>query len=190
MWPLLLVTIGTFWFHGCVFLPWNETRWDLRRLSDVVHDRLPVANLNGLVHLSMGSCVLYYAWQMCWYFDRGDVEHLLLGLTLLFGTRTVMMALCPLRAPLEIRQLHDPVWDRLSQGRAGTFANDLFFSGHVSTLVLLGLTSKHGAWWFWANALLTVWCMLLGRVHYTVDMLVAPYIAFGTHHVTAWLLGE
>lgn len=64
-----------------------------------------------------------------------------------------------------------------------TFGGDLFFSGHVANMVMLGLI-------FWNIAIMRYFFMgmafvfgvsaVLGHYHYTIDVLSAPFFAYGT----------
>ncbi len=63
-----------------------------------------------------------------------------------------------------------------------TFGGDLFFSGHVANLFMLGLC-------FWSIKILRYFFILmsivfgisalLGHYHYTIDVLAAPFFAYG-----------
>ncbi|MEO6133412.1 MAG: phosphatase PAP2-related protein, partial [Saprospiraceae bacterium] len=59
-----------------------------------------------------------------------------------------------------------------------TFAKDLFFSGHVSTMTLLVLVEKK-EWIKWVKAVFTLAIGILlawQHVHYTIDLVVAPVV--------------
>ena len=58
---------------------------------------------------------------------------------------------------------------------------DLFFSGHTATMYLLYLMLPAGIYRKLAfiGALVMMVCLLFQRVHYTVDVIVAPFFAYG-----------
>jgi hypothetical protein len=72
-----------------------------------------------------------------------------------------------------------------------TFWGDLFFSGHVANTCMLGFIF----WqlrplrylWFTASAILGI-SAILGRYHYTIDVVAAPFFAYGTFQLSRnWL---
>ncbi len=109
-------------------------------------------------------------------------EMVLLGLKcylLLTLLRMVSMYMLTLEAPEGIIPLHDPLVDVIAYG-GNTFNKDLFFSGHVATLALfVGLEQRP---MFKAillvNTILVAGLILLQRVHYTMDVLAAPFITY------------
>jgi hypothetical protein len=105
--------------------------------------------------------------------------------TLLLLVRIVCLYYVPLEPSSRIIPLQDPFIGGLFY--SGTpVTKDLFFSGHVSTLFLLWLINPTPAL---KNILLlctiTVACLiLLQHVHYTVDILAAPFFAWGCYRLT------
>ncbi|MDJ0522545.1 MAG: phosphatase PAP2-related protein [Planctomycetota bacterium] len=102
------------------------------------------------------------------------------GYAYLALTRIVLMYLMPLDPPETIIPLRDPLVELFSTG-ADPLTRDLFFSGHTATLFLLYLVQPGGRL---RGALLaatvvvaslTVW----QHTHYLVDVLVAPFLAYG-----------
>lgn len=94
--------------------------------------------------------------------------------------RMITMYLFTLEPPDGIIVLQDPFIDRLAYG--GTvFTKDLFFSGHVATLTLLGLVEERP----WSKKIVLGGTVVVGvliiiqRVHYTIDVLAAPVITYG-----------
>lgn len=114
---------------------------------------------------------------------------------LMVAVRTVMMFVTPLDPPPTMIPLLDPVvtWLRewLGQRSAATLTptKDLFFSGHTATMCVLGLTAQ-SPWlrrFFFACAGVMASLVIVQHVHYTVDVLVAPFVAFAAHRcVLAW----
>ena len=99
--------------------------------------------------------------------------------------RIVAMWATPLEAPPGMLALHDPLV-RLF-GPARLLSKDLFFSGHTSTLVLLGLTVPGRAWSaaFLAAAAAVGFSVLVQHVHYTIDVLAAPFFAYASVRIAA-----
>jgi len=102
------------------------------------------------------------------------------GYAYLALVRVALMALVPLDPPATIIPLRDPLVELFSTGDA-PLTRDLFFSGHTATLFLLYLVHPPGRVRAGlllaaiAVAGLTVW----QHTHYVVDVLVAPFVAYG-----------
>ncbi len=93
--------------------------------------------------------------------------------------RAITLTLFTLEPPEGIIPLIDPFVSRVAYG-ASVFNKDLFFSGHTSTLILLLLLEKEKLWrWMLLGLTLIVAFLLIKqRVHYTVDILAAPFAAW------------
>ncbi|MDD4972758.1 MAG: phosphatase PAP2-related protein [Bacteriovorax sp.] len=97
-------------------------------------------------------------------------------------TRIVMMFILPLSPPIGMILLQDPFVEFFGTGK--TLVNDLFFSGHTATMFLLLLAvPKKLKWIFLIITILVAISVLIQKVHYTVDVLVAPYISFTCYHL-------
>ena len=97
--------------------------------------------------------------------------------------RMGVMAVTPLEAPPDTIPLRDPLVQIFGTGEVLT--RDLFFSGHTATLALLTLLAPGRAsrrFFLVCTALVAV-CVLWQHVHYTVDVLVAPFFAFASREL-------
>jgi hypothetical protein len=97
--------------------------------------------------------------------------------------RMAAMYLAPLEPPPGIIELRDPFVEFFGGGK--TLTRDLFFSGHTSTTFLLFLVIP-GRWLRVAYAgatLLVGLCVVLQHVHYTVDVVAAPFFAYGAYSI-------
>jgi membrane-associated phospholipid phosphatase len=97
--------------------------------------------------------------------------------------RMAAMYLAPLEPPPGMIELRDPFVEFFGGGR--TLTRDLFFSGHTSTMFLLFLVvpGKRLRLVFAAATLLVGCCVILQHVHYAVDVLAAPFFAFGAYSI-------
>lgn len=102
--------------------------------------------------------------------------------------RMTMMYATPLEAPEGFIPLVDPVIEFFGAGK--TVNKDLFFSGHTSTIFLLYLTATSSRLraLFLACTLLVASCVLVQHVHYTIDVLVAPFASYGSWRIAKSLL--
>jgi hypothetical protein len=190
-----LLAIGT--FAGLIvalislnrFLQLNERRTGTT-LLDPVLAALPAADLSaplfaliyGTLLLALGSLAR-------------QPRALLVALqayALLASFRMGMMYTIPLEAPPGMIMLIDPFVRAFGDGP--NWAKDLFFSGHTSTTFLCALSVR--------SRTLRLLCLgacasvavliLVQHAHYTIDVLVAPFVAFASqrlaHHFSARVL--
>ncbi len=103
------------------------------------------------------------------------------GLMLIF--RTIAMYLTPFDAPEKILLLNDPFVQFFAKGDILT--KDLFFSGHTGTLFLVFLLAENKTLKsvFLILTILVGTAVLLQHVHYSVDVFVAPFVAYGAYRI-------
>lgn len=101
--------------------------------------------------------------------------------------RIAAMYVTPLDPPPGMIPLNDPLVRLFGPGKLLT--KDLFFSGHTSTLFLLGLAVA--GWrsraFFLSSAAAVAACVLEQHVHYTIDVLAAPFFAYASWRVAVLL---
>ena len=95
--------------------------------------------------------------------------------------RMAAMYLAPLEPPPGIIELRDPFVEFFGAGKP--FTRDLFFSGHTSTTFLLFLVIPGGRLRiaYACATLLVGLCVVFQHVHYTVDVVAAPFFAYGAY---------
>ncbi len=104
--------------------------------------------------------------------------HAVLAYTVLVILRGISMYLLPLDPPPDMIELQDPVVEIFGTGQLLT--KDLFFSGHTSLMFLLYLVSR-SRWLrllFLAGTVLTAVAVTAQHVHYSVDVFIAPFMAY------------
>ena len=97
--------------------------------------------------------------------------------------RFAAMYVTALDPPPGIIPLADPLVQFFGSGKAPT--KDLFFSGHTSTLILLALTTTK-RWMRWCFILCAVSVGVLivwQHVHYAIDVLVGPFVAYASYRL-------
>lgn len=167
------------------FLGFNEARQGAA-LTDPLLALLPSHDVTwltfGLIYLCLFAAI---------YFLVGHPRELLVAISsyaILAIVRMTMMYVTPLEAPHGFIPLVDPVIEFFGTG--STVNKDLFFSGHTSTLFLLFLTASV-RWlraFFLACTIVVATCVLIQHVHYTIDVLVAPFAAYGAYRLARLLL--
>ena len=101
---------------------------------------------------------------------------------LLLLIRITAMYVTPFAPPEEMIVLSDPV---AGLGPGGAMTNDLFFSGHTATIFLFYLTTvdRLSQRIFLVLTILLAFMLLFQHVHYTVDVLAAPFFAYGAYRI-------
>lgn len=102
------------------------------------------------------------------------------GYAVLAAFRIAAMWVTPLDPPPGMIELQDPLVQQLGTGQLLT--RDLFFSGHASTMFLLFLAvpGRGAKALLLACTALVSACVLWQHVHYAVDVLVAPFVAYAS----------
>lgn len=101
--------------------------------------------------------------------------------------RMLVLWAVPLEPPLTMLSLHDPFLAFVFHSTAVPITKDLFFSGHTSVTTLLLLAGRGRLWRLvFGLAVLAVGVLVLVlRIHYSYDVLAAPFFAWAAY----WLAG-
>lgn len=99
--------------------------------------------------------------------------------------RILSISLVPLNAPTGIIELADPC--SILFYRSNVITKDLFFSGHTATLIVGGLCmqSKRDKTIAFIAAAVVGILLLVQHVHYTADVIAAPFFSW-----ICWYLGK
>ncbi len=139
-------------------------------LHDIVHDNIPRLDTS-FIHAESTFIISDFRYYILFFFPR-YILFTLKTLSLFILVRAIFINLTSLPTPLESYFI----------GSNFTFGGDLFFSGHVANTFLFGLVFYKrkpffSAFFFIASFVLG-FSAILGRYHYTVDVLAAPFFAF------------
>jgi len=109
---------------------------------------------------------------------------------LMIAVRIAAMYVVPLDPPQNMIALNDPFVQLFGTGKPLT--KDLFFSGHTATLFLLYMGTKRILLKriFLIFTITVGISVLLQHVHYTADVLVAPFAAYGCYSLAGYLRSE
>ncbi len=127
--------------------------------------------------------VLYVSLAVAVWFLLSEPKQLMIAFqayVVLSAFRFAAILLVPLDPPDSIIALKDPFTEYFGANEALT--KDLFFSGHTSLAYLYFLTARM-RWLrkvFLACTVLIGCCVLIQHVHYTIDVLVAPFVTYGS----------
>lgn len=184
MLPTLVLLLN---FYSTNFMHWNEfERKDKVQLSDRILSVIKnTKDTSRYVNMATYSLVL--SWIITTILQSQSVAKVLQGLLSFFYVsmfRMLTMYLLGLRAPSDTQ----PLVDKITEAATETVAlkDDLFFSGHTALLFLpvffiqettfVGLVIKTVHLF---GVLSVMYAMLLSKVHYPVDMVVAiPFSYF------------
>ncbi len=104
--------------------------------------------------------------------------------------RMAMMYVVPLDPPAGTIDLQDPLVFVVGTGTKVT--KDLFFSGHTATLFMIFLVTEK-KWLknvFLLNTILVGVFVILQKVHYSADVMVAPFVSYGAYRLVGFLNRE
>jgi hypothetical protein len=96
--------------------------------------------------------------------------------------RATGIYLHPFKGHRDMIPLQDPIIDHFL-GVSKPLRNDLFISGHCGTLSLMGMLLYPYMPYYLSACMLTALLMILSRVHYTADCLLAPMFSLFSFYV-------
>lgn len=130
--------------------------------------------------------LIYFSLILFIYISIKDPSRIMIalqayGLMVLF--RIIAMYLTPFEAPEKLLLLNDPFVQLF--GKGDVLTKDLFFSGHTGTLFLLFLLADNKKFKsvLLVATILVGLAVLLQHVHYSIDVFVAPFIAYGSYRI-------
>ncbi|MBL7979238.1 MAG: hypothetical protein JNN12_12940 [Bacteroidetes Order II. Incertae sedis bacterium] len=172
----ILLAIAAIVFILPPFLDVIEARTG-RRIYD------PVLAIIGPVHISEWIFVATYSVSFLGVFRNIHSPHHVLWIIFAYAGinlfRMITMAIVPLEPPETIMALRDPFLE------GGVYAGapkikDLFFSGHTATVGMFIFMERDVRWRlaFIFGTVLVALLLLWQHVHYTIDVLAAPFFSF------------
>jgi len=107
--------------------------------------------------------------------------------TLVVLVRIITLYLTPLCPPEHMIPLIDPVVKNFGTGQLLT--KDLFFSGHTATMFFLFLVSENKKMKsiFFSGFIIIAIAVLLQHVHYTIDVVAAPFFTYTAFRIITLL---
>ncbi|MHB8930220.1 MAG: phosphatase PAP2-related protein [Melioribacteraceae bacterium] len=178
---ITLILLALVLFLLANFLAYNE-----RRLGFTLND--PFLSSFNPVDLTWLTFILIYLGLITALvfltFHPARMLTALQSYTLISALRIITIYFLPLNAPVQIIPLTDPFVEFFGGGT--TLLRDLFFSGHTSTMFLFFLTAKSKKLKvvFLICTFLVASFVLLQHVHYTIDVLAAPFFAYTSYRIS------
>ena len=172
-----------------LFLPLFFQNIELRNgrvINDVVLQYIKPYNVSALIFLlvwSMAALTAVRAIQQPYIFLLFLWSFIFLTLS-----RIVAITVHPLNPPVGLIPLVDPLSNAFYKG--GFITKDLFFSGHVSTQFLMFFCMRKNTdrLIVFCSIILLVVLLLVQHVHYTIDILAAPFFSYCCYSMGKWLV--
>lgn len=147
-------------------------------VSDLFLDHLPLVDVS-LLFID-GAVLMAILILLLGFFHPRRLPSLLHNIALLYSFRAIALTLTHLGPPLSEAPpvvLGDTITDRFVGGA------DYFFSGHTALPFIIALIFWDKPWVRYLFLALTVifgFSALLGHLHYSIDVFVAPFMSFCT----------
>lgn len=145
-------------------------------LNDWVLQFLPVRDVSFPIVFLEYSVILLFALRCIT--NPTLLVTFLIAYILVVITRDITIGVTQLRAPIGFVELKDPLAAMIY--RCKTCNRDLFYSGHASLLFLFYLCSskKPDRYYMLLAAISISLLLLIQHVHYTIDVVCAPFFAY------------
>lgn len=153
-------------------------------LNDPLLNALPVFDLSWPTFLLIYGTLIIGTSQLLKYPRELFIAINNYSIMVLF--RIVAMSLTPLDPPVGMIILEDPIVQLLGTPDQITLTRDLFFSGHTATafLMLLNAHTRGLKIAFAISTFAIASMVLLQRVHYSIDVLVAPFVTYAAYRLS------
>jgi hypothetical protein len=146
-------------------------------LDDWILDRLAPRDLSWYIFGLIYSCIFVFILSN--YKNPSKILFICSLYSSVTWFRMATIYIFTVEAPIGIIPLNDPFLAFFVYNKP-EFVKDLFFSGHVSTLITLALveSKKKIKYLFFFIAAITGLLLLMQHVHYTLDILFAPFFTY------------
>src|SRR3989344_1964466 len=176
------VAVGIFLFDTSFVVNYNAIKYATNQAgdssADILLDNLPVVNTD--VIFSEGA-LLFIVFVTCLCFLQPKIIPFILKSVALFILIRSGFVIMTHLGPIPERIVTD-----LDNFRYITSGADLFFSGHTGLPFLMALLfweNKHLRWIFLFCSIVAAIAVILGHLHYTIDVFSAFFIAYGICHL-------
>jgi cytochrome b561 len=149
-------------------------------VADIILDNLPTLNVNFLFENGFMMFCLFVAFVL--FFHPSKIPFAAKSIAVFIAIRSISISLTHLATPPDHSFLDlNNLFLRMTSG------NDLFFSAHTGFPYLLALIfwdHKILRYVFIALSVFFGAVVLLGHLHYSIDVFAAYFITFGVYHIT------
>lgn len=179
---ILLATSLVINFFAGQYADWSASS----KVTDIILDHLPVVNVE-LVFIEGFGLFLIFVLALV-LFEPKRLPFLLKSLALLVGVRSFFIVLTHLGPPVIITAAKLGV-----VGGKFTFNGDLFFSAHTGIPFLFALIfwrCKVLRWVFVGFSVFFGVIVLLGHLHYSIDVFAAYFITFTIYSIAKYFFPQ
>jgi len=156
-------------------------------VNDIILDNIPTFDVDGIFIYGIVLFFVFVGVLMFFYPRR--IPFVLKGLSLFIVVRSLFVILTHIgpslrQTPLDI---HNRIVDKI------TFTGDLFFSGHTGLPFLMALifwNNKTLRWLFLGISVFFGVIVLLGHLHYSIDVFSAYFITYGVYQIATRLFAK
>jgi len=151
-------------------------------VSDLILDHVPPMDLSFLYsYLMIAIIILMIIYPLI--FKIKEVHNIIYYVSLITIVRAIFITFTHLKNPVGAIPVSFPGIFNIF-----TFQNDLFFSGHTALPLVGFLVFKSKIrYLFLAMSILMGATVLIMHEHYTIDVMSAFFIVYGTYHLGDWL---
>lgn len=155
-------------------------------VSDIILDNVPTMNV-GFV-FSEGAMIFFAILILIGFYEPRRIPFALKTIALFIAVRSVFLILTHLAPPTQGSYVDtsDLIY-KISSG------DDLFFSAHTGLPFLLAVMfwkERYFRYFFLLSTAIGGTAVLLGHLHYSIDVFSALFIAFGTFHAAKYLFPD
>ncbi|NCF75531.1 MAG: hypothetical protein GWO87_03540 [Xanthomonadaceae bacterium] len=176
------VIMGILFLIGSLFVNYSAIKYVNKEAgnstTDILLDNLPVVNTN--IVFSGGVLLFIVFMIIIFLLEPKTIPFTLKSVALFICIRSLFVTMTHL-APSPDRIVTD-----LDQFRYFSSGADLFFSGHTGMPFLMALLfwkNKYLRWIFIFSSLIAAAAVILGHLHYTIDVFSAFFITYGIYHI-------
>jgi len=179
----LNVFLGMILFFISLFTTYYANIFTLAHASntatDLLLDNLPVINVDFI--FSEGALIFIAIVGLILFYEPRLIPFLIKSVALFILVRALFMILTHLAAPAE--QSYRDTTELINRMSSG---DDLFFSAHTGMPFLLALMfweKKYFRYFFLFSTLVGASAVILGHLHYSIDVFSAFFISYGIFHI-------
>lgn len=116
----------------------------------------------------------------------------IIAINLIFLTRMVTILLLPLEPPPGLVELKDPISNYFYGEEHAFITRDLFFSGHTSTQIMIGLIlpGRKEKLMAFLGATSVAILVLIQHIHYTIDIVGAVLFTWLLYKLAQWMVAD
>ncbi len=155
-------------------------------VHDLILDHLPIVNVNGIF---AGGIILVFIFVVCiGMYQPHRIPFVAKSLSLFIVIRSFFVILTHIGPILPATVYHVP-----TSIDEFTFTGDLFFSAHTGIPFLMALIFWRTTtlrYIFLALSIMFGAVVLLGHLHYSIDVFSAFFITYGIVHIAQWLFAK